>query len=139
MFMHLTLVPFLKSAGELKTKPTQHSVKELQSVGIQPDMILCRCEQDIPPTNAERLGFLQRAGRQCDQRAGRRHDLRSAHLLSRTGLDRQLTRHFRLEDERSVGNGLDLSRWDQIVDRVKNPEGEVTIAVVGKYTNLLDL
>ena len=139
MFMHLTLVPFLKSAGELKTKPTQHSVKELQSVGIQPDMILCRCEQDIPADECRKIGLF------CNVPVDNvisAPDVGTIYEVPicyhERGLDRQLTRHFRLEDERSVGNGLDLSRWDQIVDRVKNPEGEVTIAVVGKYTNLLD-
>ncbi|RZO36177.1 MAG: CTP synthase [Rhodospirillaceae bacterium] len=139
MFMHLTLVPFLKSAGELKTKPTQHSVKELQSVGIQPDMILCRCEQDIPADECRKIGLF------CNVPVDNvisAPDVGTIYEVPicyhERGLDRQLTRHFRLEDERSVGDGLDLSRWDQIVDRVKNPEGEVTIAVVGKYTNLLD-
>ncbi|MEE2997474.1 MAG: CTP synthase [Pseudomonadota bacterium] len=139
MFMHLTLVPFLKSAGELKTKPTQHSVKELQSVGIQPDMILCRCDQDIPSDERRKIGLF------CNVAVDNvisAPDVSTIYEVPicyhERGLDRQLVRHFRLDDDRADGNGLDLGRWDQIVQRVKNPEGEVTIAVVGKYTNLLD-
>ena len=136
MFIHLTLVPYLKSAGELKTKPTQHSVKELQSVGIQPDMILCRCEQDIPAGERKKIGLF------CNVPVDNvisAPDVGTIYEVPisyhERGLDRQLARHFRLDE---TVNGLDLSRWSDIVDRVKNPEGEVTIAVVGKYTNLLD-
>jgi CTP synthase len=136
MFIHLTLVPYLKSAGELKTKPTQHSVKELQSVGIQPDMILCRCEQDIPAGERKKIGLF------CNVPVDNvisAPDVGTIYEVPisyhERGLDRQLAKHFRLDE---TVNGLDLSRWSNIVDRVKNPEGEVTIAVVGKYTNLLD-
>ena len=136
MFIHLTLVPYLKSAGELKTKPTQHSVKELQSVGIQPDMILCRCEQDIPAGERKKIGLF------CNVPVDNvisAPDVGTIYEVPisyhERGLDRQLAKHFRLD---ATDNGLDLSRWSDIVDRVKNPEGEVTIAVVGKYTNLLD-
>ena len=136
MFIHLTLVPYLKSAGELKTKPTQHSVKELQSVGIQPDMILCRCEQDIPADQRRKIALF------CNVPVD---NVISAPDVStiydvpisyhERGMDRQLARHFQLD---KIDDDLDLERWSHIVDRVKNPEGEVTIAVVGKYTNLLD-
>jgi CTP synthase len=136
MFIHLTLVPYLKSAGELKTKPTQHSVKELQSVGIQPDMILCRCEQDIPADQRRKIALF------CNVPVD---NVISAPDVStiydvpisyhERGMDRQLARHFQLDKS---DDALDLERWSHIVDRVKNPEGEVTIAVVGKYTNLLD-
>ncbi len=136
MFIHLTLVPYLKSAGELKTKPTQHSVKELQSVGIQPDMILCRCEQDIPTGERKKIGLF------CNVPVDNvisAPDVGTIYEVPisyhERGLDRQLAKHFRLA---STVIDLDLSRWSDIVDRVKNPEGEVTIAVVGKYTNLLD-
>ncbi len=136
MFIHLTLVPYLKSAGELKTKPTQHSVKELQSVGIQPDMILCRCEQDIPAGERKKIGLF------CNVPVDNvisAPDVGTIYEVPisyhERGLDRQLAKHFRLD---STVIDLDLSRWSDIVDRVKNPEGEVTIAVVGKYTNLLD-
>ena len=98
-------------------------------------MILCRCEQDIPADECRKIGLF------CNVPVDNvisAPDVGTIYEVPicyhERGLDRQLTRHFRLEDERSVGNGLDLSRWDQIVDRVKNPEGEVTIAVVGKYT-----
>ena len=136
MFIHLTLVPYLKSAGELKTKPTQHSVKELQSVGIQPDMTLCRCEQDIPADQRRKIALF------CNVPVD---NVISAPDVStiydvpisyhERGMDRQLARHFQLDKS---DDDLDLERWSHIVDRVKNPEGEVTIAVVGKYTNLLD-
>ena len=136
MFIHLTLVPYLKSAGELKTKPTQHSVKELQSVGIQPDMILCRCEQDIQTGERKKIGLF------CNVPVDNvisAPDVGTIYEVPisyhERGLDRQLAKHFRLA---STVIDLDLSRWSDIVDRVKNPEGEVTIAVVGKYTNLLD-
>ena len=139
MFIHLTLVPFLKSAGELKTKPTQHSVKELQSVGIQPDMILCRCDQDIPSDERRKIGLFCNVP---EENVISAPDVSTIYEVPicyhERGLDRQLARHFRLGQECDVENRLDLSRWDEIVKRVKNPEGEVTIAVVGKYTNLLD-
>ena len=136
MFIHLTLVPYLKSAGELKTKPTQHSVKELQSVGIQPDMILCRCEQDIPSGERKKIGLF------CNVPVDNvisAPDVGTIYEVPisyhERGLDMQLAKHFRLDE---TDHGLDLSRWSDIVARVRNPEGEVTIAVVGKYTNLLD-
>lgn len=136
MFIHLTLVPFLKSAGELKTKPTQHSVKELQSVGIQPDMILCRCEQDIPAEERRKIALF------CNVPVGNvisAPDVGTIYEVPicyhERGMDEQFCRHFGIEND---AGALDLSRWSDIVDRIKNPEGEVNIAVVGKYTNLLD-
>ena len=136
MFLHLTLVPYLKSAGELKTKPTQHSVKELQSVGIQPDMILCRCEQDIPANERRKIALF------CNVPVDNVISAPDVDTIYEVpicyhdrGMDRQMIKHFGLEDE---SGDPDLGRWSHIVDRVKNPEGEVTIAVVGKYTNLLD-
>ena len=138
MFIHLTLVPFLKSAGELKTKPTQHSVKELQSVGIQPDMIVCRCDQDIPADERRKIGLFCNVP---EDNVISAPDVGTIYEVPicyhERGLDRQLARHFRLGKECNV-DYVDLSRWNEIVYRVKNPEGEVTIAVVGKYTNLLD-
>ena len=136
MFVHLTLVPFLRSAGELKTKPTQHSVKELQSVGIQPDMILCRCEQDIPADERRKIGLF------CNVPVDNvisAPDVSTIYEVPisyhERGMDIQLLKHFRIDD---AAHALDLSRWTDIVERIRHPEGEVTIAVVGKYTNLLD-
>ena len=135
MFVHLTLLPYIPSAGELKTKPTQHSVKELLSVGIQPQMLLCRCDRPIPTNERRKIALF------CNVRpeaviAALDVDTIYAVPISyhAEGMDREVLRHFGLpfEDE------PDLRRWQYIVDTVRQPEGEVRIAVVGKYTNLLD-
>jgi len=135
MFVHLTLVPYISSAGELKTKPTQHSVKELQNVGIQPQMLLCRCDRAIPDTERRKIANF------CNVRveaviAALDVDTIYAVPISyhREGMDREVLRHFGLPHEGSP----DLARWQRVVDVVRAPEGEVRIAVVGKYTNLLD-
>jgi CTP synthase len=135
MFVHLTLVPFIASAGELKTKPTQHSVKELLNVGIQPQMLLCRCDRPIPENERRKIALF------CNVRpeavvAALDVDTIYAVPISyhAEGMDRQVLRHFRLPAE----DGPDLSRWQDIIDAIRSPEGEVRIAVVGKYTNLLD-
>src|SRR5271165_951251 len=135
MFVHLTLVPFIPSAGELKTKPTQHSVKELLNVGIQPQMLLCRCDRPIPDNERRKIALF------CNVRpeavipaldVGTIYQVPIAYHDE--GMDREVLRHFGLNFEAEP----DLSRWRRIVDNVRNPEGEVRIAVVGKYTNLLD-
>ncbi len=135
MFIHLTLVPYLKSAGELKTKPTQHSVKELQSVGIQPDVILCRCERELPLE--ERRKIAQFCNVPVDSVIAA-SDVSTIYEVPisyhERGFDVQVCRHFGIDVEREP----DLGRWHEIVAGIRNPEGEVTIAVVGKYTNLLD-
>ncbi len=135
MFVHLTLLPYIPSAGELKTKPTQHSVKELLSVGIQPQMLLCRCDRPIPPTERRKIALF------CNVRpeaviAALDVDTIYAVPISyhAEGMDREVLRHFHLPFEAEP----DLRRWQRIVDAVRQPEGEVRIAVVGKYTNLLD-
>ncbi|WP_428486055.1 CTP synthase [Rhodopila sp.] len=135
MFVHLTLVPYIPSAGELKTKPTQHSVKELLNVGIQPQMLLCRCDRPIPDTERRKIALF------CNVRAqavipaldvATIYEVPIAYHVE--GMDREVLRHFDLPFTASP----DLARWQRIVDIVRNPEGEVRIAVVGKYTNLLD-
>jgi CTP synthase len=135
MFVHLTLVPFIPSAGELKTKPTQHSVKELQNVGIQPQMLLCRCDRPIPENERRKIALF------CNVRAEAviaALDVDTIYAVPISyhaeGMDREVLRHFGLP----FAHEPDLSRWHGIVDAVKSPEGEVRIAVVGKYTNLLD-
>ena len=135
LFVHLTLVPYLESAGELKTKPTQHSVKELQSVGIQPDMILCRCEKEIPLEERRKIALF------CNVPVDSVIAARDVDTIYEVpinyhehGFDVQVCRHFGIPCESEP----DLSQWRDIVDRIRSPEGEVTIAVVGKYTNLLD-
>ncbi len=134
LFLHLTLVPYLKSAGELKTKPTQHSVKELQSLGIQPDILLCRSEQPLGPDDRRKLALFCNLREEAVIQA---LDVDTIYAVPRAyheeGLDREVVRHFKLEEEPPR-----LDVWDRIVDAVQRPEGEVTIGVVGKYTNLLD-
>jgi CTP synthase len=135
MFVHLTLVPYIPSAGELKTKPTQHSVKELLNVGIQPQMLLCRCDRPIPDNERRKIALF------CNVRPAAvipALDVASIYQVPiayhAEGMDREVLRHFGLNFDRAP----DLSRWRRIVNIVQNPEGEVRIAIVGKYTNLLD-
>ena len=135
MFVHLTLVPYIPSAGELKTKPTQHSVKELQNAGIQPDMLLCRCDRQIPEGERRKMANF------CNVRAQAviaALDVDTIYAVPisyhEQGMDREVLRHFDLPFEHDP----DLSPWQRIVDIVRSPEGEVRIAVVGKYTSLLD-
>ena len=135
MVVHLTLLPWIASAGELKTKPTQHSVKELQNVGIQPQILLCRCDRPIPPTERRKIASF------CNVRpeaviAARDVDTIYACPLSyhAEGMDNEVLRYFGLpyQDE------PDLENWRRVVDAIRHPESEVRIAVVGKYTALLD-
>ena len=136
LFVHLTLVPFIASAGELKTKPTQHSVKELQSVGIQPDILLCRSEVDIPAEQRGKIALF------CNIRpdaviaaldVGSIYDVPLSY--HEQGFDTEVCRHFCLL-EKEVGP--DLGIWQRISKIVAKPEGSVKIAIVGKYTSLLD-
>ncbi len=135
MFIHLTLLPWISTAGELKTKPTQHSVKELLSVGIQPQMLLCRCDRPIPENERRKLALF------CNVRpeaviAARDVDTIYAvpGAYHAEGMDREVLRHFALASDREP----DLAAWRGIVERARNPESEVGIAIVGKYTDLLD-
>jgi CTP synthase len=134
MFVHLTLVPYIPSAGELKTKPSQHSVKELQNLGIQPDVLLCRCDREIPLDARKKMALF------CNIREQRVIPALDVDTIYRTpisyheaGFDGQVLTYFGL-DARTPA----LDNWREIVKRVTTPEGEVRIAVVGKYTNLLD-
>ena len=134
MFVHLTLVPWIASAGELKTKPTQHSAKELLGLGIQPDILLCRCERPIPDAARKKIALF------CNLRESRvipAIDVDTIYAVPGAyhaeGFDREVCAHFGLDAPEP-----DLSRWDAVVNRIRRPEGEVTIAIVGKYTNLLD-
>jgi len=135
MFVHLTLVPWIPSAGELKTKPTQHSVKELLNVGIQPNMLLCRCDRPIPDNERRKIALFCNV-RQSAVIAALDVDTIYEVPISyhAEGMDREVLRHFGLPHEAEP----DVSRWRKIVNVVRAPEGEVRIAVVGKYTNLLD-
>ena len=135
IFCHLTLVPFLAAAGELKTKPTQHSVKELRSIGIQPDILICRAEHPIPDSDRRKMSLFCNVPETAVIPA---LDVKSIYEVPisyhREGLDIEVLKAFGLAHSEEP----DLSRWEDIVDRVQNPEGEVTIAVVGKYTVLPD-
>ncbi|HEV2544813.1 MAG TPA: CTP synthase [Methylobacterium sp.] len=134
-YLHLTLLPYIPSAGELKTKPTQHSVKELRSIGIQPDILLCRCDRPIPVDERRKLGLF------CNVRESAVIEARDVDTIyavplsyREAGLDREILAHFQMEPESEPK----LDRWQNILERVRNPEGEVTIAIVGKYTGLKD-
>jgi CTP synthase len=137
LFIHVTLVPYISAAGELKTKPTQHSVKELLGLGIQPDIVLCRTEREIPRDARQKLALF------CNVQPDRVIQARDVDTIydvpiayHNQGLDEQVLKHFGLRPGREAE--VELKRWNDIVDAVRSPEGEVTIAVVGKYTNLLD-
>ncbi|MDO9471441.1 MAG: CTP synthase, partial [Caulobacter sp.] len=135
IYIHLTLLPFIPSAGELKTKPTQHSVKELRSIGIQPDILLCRCEQPIPTEEKRKIGQF------CNVRPSaviQAMDSSSIYAVPldyhEQGLDVEVLDVFGIKDAPDP----DLSRWRAIDQVTTNPDGEVTVAVVGKYTVLKD-
>ncbi len=134
-FIHLTLLPFVKTAGEMKTKPTQHSVKELRSIGIQPDILLCRCEQEIPAEERRKIGQF------CNVRASaviQAMDSENIYAVPidyhKQGLDTEVLEVFGIEDKGT----LDLALWEDISKRYQHPDGDVQIAVVGKYTVLKD-
>ncbi|MSO75713.1 MAG: CTP synthase [Alphaproteobacteria bacterium] len=135
LFLHLTLLPYLPSAGELKTKPTQHSVKELLSVGIQPDILVCRSERPIPAEARRKIGLFCNLRESCVIAA---LDVDTIYAVPLTyhaqGFDDEVLRHFGLL---GVPDG-DLRQWEGIVKRSRAPEEEVTIAIVGKYTELKD-
>jgi CTP synthase len=135
VYIHLTLLPFIPSAGELKTKPTQHSVKELRSIGIQPDILLCRSDREIPPEERRKLSLF------CNVRESAVIEARDVDNIyavpeayHAAGLDTEVLDAFGIDPSRSP----DLERWRLINERVRNPDGDVTIAVVGKYTGLKD-
>jgi CTP synthase len=134
-FVHLTLLPFIKTAGEMKTKPTQHSVKELRSIGIQPDILLCRCEQPIPPEEQRKIGLFCNVRPSAVIQALDAPDIYAVPLdYHRQGLDAEVLDVFGIRDAPAP----DLTRWRRVGDRITHPDGEVTIAVVGKYTVLKD-
>jgi CTP synthase len=135
MFVHLTLLPYIPTAGELKTKPTQHSVKELLSVGIQPNMLICRSDREIPSNERRKIALFCNVRPEAVVAALDVDTIYQVPISYHAeGLDREVLRHFRLPFDTEP----DLSRWQEIVDVVRNPDGEVRIAIVGKYTALLD-
>ncbi|MBV9511009.1 MAG: CTP synthase, partial [Caulobacteraceae bacterium] len=134
-FVHLTLLPFIKTAGEMKTKPTQHSVKELRSIGIQPDVLLCRCEQPIPAGEKRKIALFCNVRESAVIQAMDAPSIYAVPLdYHREGLDAEVLSVFGITDAPAP----DLSGWQGIADRLTNPDGEVSIAVVGKYTVLKD-
>ncbi|HWD56708.1 MAG TPA: CTP synthase [Stellaceae bacterium] len=133
-FVHLTLVPWINSAGELKTKPTQHSAKELLGVGIQPDILLCRCDRPIPEGARKKIALF------CNLRESRvipALDVDTIYAVPGAyhaeGFDREVCAHFGIASPEP-----DLTRWHNIVTGIRKPEGQVSIAIVGKYTHLPD-
>jgi CTP synthase len=135
LFLHLTLVPYIPAAGELKTKPTQHSVKELLGVGIQPHILLCRCDRPIPENERKKIALFCNVRPESVIPALDCPTIYDVPINYHTeGLDREVLRHFNL----SIYGQPDLQRWQKVSQAIHNPEGEVTVAVVGKYTGLLD-
>ena len=135
MFIHLTLLPFIPTAGELKTKPTQHSVKKLQEYGIQPDMLLCRSQIKIPENEKRKLALFCNVREENVIAALDVSNIYQVPLsYSQEGMDRAVCKYFGIDNDKPS----DLSKWENIIETIKNPEGEVCIAVVGKYTSLLE-
>ena len=133
--VHVTLVPYIKAAGELKTKPTQHSVRELASLGIKPDVLLCRAEHPIPESDRRKIAQFCNVRAEAVIPALDATSIYSVPLQYHgEGLDREVLRGFGITDAPEP----DLSRWYDVVDRFTHPEGEVTIGVVGKYVGLPD-
>ncbi|HWV80097.1 MAG TPA: CTP synthase [Hyphomicrobiaceae bacterium] len=135
VYIHLTLMPYIPSAGELKTKPTQHSVKELRSIGIQPDILLCRSDREVPPSERRKIALF------CNVRESaviQALDVASIYdvplAYHREGLDREVLSAFGIEGAPAPR----LEQWENISHTIANPEGTVTIAIVGKYTGLKD-
>ncbi|MFN3936504.1 MAG: CTP synthase [Gemmobacter sp.] len=135
IFMHLTLLPYLAASGELKTKPTQHSVKELRSIGLQPDVLVCRSEHPIPEKERAKIALF------CNVRPEAvipAYDLRSIYeaplAYHRAGLDQAVLDAFGI----SPAPRPNLARWEDVMDRLANAEGSVRVAIVGKYTQLED-
>ncbi|MEO1406234.1 MAG: CTP synthase [Pseudomonadota bacterium] len=135
VFVHLTLLPYIPAAGEMKTKPTQHSVKELRSIGIQPDILLCRCDRPIPETEKKKIASF------CNVRPSSVIEASDvAHIYDvpskyhHEGLDSEVMRHFRIDDATTP----DLSRWNSIAETIHNPDGSVCVGLVGKYTDVPD-
>ena len=135
IYVHLTLMPYIPSAGELKTKPTQHSVKELRSIGIQPQIILCRTDREIAREERRKIALF------CNVRESaviEARDVSSVYDVPRAyhaaGLDQEVLAAFGIEPAPKP----DMSRWNTITEQIHSPEGEVTIAIVGKYTGMKD-
>ena len=135
IFMHLTLLPFVKASGELKTKPTQHSVKELRSIGISPDILVCRSEGSIPQKEREKLALFCNVRPESVISAKDLNSIYEAPIsYHNEGLDQAVLDAFTI----TPAPKPDLSKWEDVKDRLDNPEGYVNVAIVGKYTQLED-
>ena len=135
VYIHCTLVPFIAASGELKTKPTQHSVKELRSIGIQPDILLCRADREIPQGDRKKMALFCNVREEAVIEALDVSTIYAAPLAyHEAGLDVQVLKAFGLE----AGKEPDLSGWQHIVQRITAPENKVKVAIVGKYTGLKD-
>ncbi|MBX2885284.1 MAG: CTP synthase [Granulosicoccus sp.] len=134
LFMHLTLVPYIASAGEIKTKPTQHSVKELRSIGIQPDILLCRADRPLPDTERRKIALFTNVQERAVIAV---HDADTIYdiprMLHAQALDDLVVEQFQLELP-----AADLSEWQRVVDRIRQPGQSVVIGMVGKYTELTE-
>ena len=135
LFIHLTLVPYLKASGELKTKPTQHSVKELRSLGIQPDIIICRSEREIPKAERKKISLF------CNvpiDNVIETIDVRTIYeapiSFHKEKLDVRVLSHFNIKNKKLP----DLSKWKNITTKILNPKRDVNIGIIGKYVNLKD-
>ena len=135
IFMHLTLLPYVKASGELKTKPTQHSVKELRSIGISPDILVCRSEGSIPQKEREKLALFCNVRPESVISAKDLNSIYEAPIsYHNEGLDQAVLDAFTITPTPKP----DLSKWEDVKDRLNNPEGHVNVAIVGKYTQLED-
>ena len=134
LFVHLTLVPYLESSREFKTKPTQHSVKELLGLGIQPDILMCRCERTLPDDSKKKIALFCNVNNNCVIPAKNVNNIYEVpRNLHKYGLDKEVCNFFKLKTKKP-----DLKKWEVIEKRISNPEGEVTIGLVGKYNTLED-
>ena len=134
LFLHLTLVPYIPSAGEIKTKPTQHSVKELRTIGIQPDVLLCRMDRPLPESERRKISLFTNVPEQAVISAVDVDSIYKIPMdLHQQGLDDIVVKQLHLN-----AKPADLSRWQQVADNLNNPQGEVNIAMVGKYMDLTE-
>ena len=135
MFIHVTLVPFIASSGELKTKPTQHSVKELRSLGIQPDILLCRADREIPANERKKIGLFCNVKQDCVIQAINAKTIYEVPInFKNEEFDKRVLEYFNLDASKKI----DLKMWSQVSNHILKPDGEVTIGIVGKYTGLAD-
>jgi CTP synthase len=137
LFIHLTLVPYIKTAGEIKTKPTQHSVKELRSIGILPDILLCRSDRNIPDGEKSKISLFTNVEKNAVISL---IDVDSVYrlpmLLHKQGLDKIVCNKLNLNDDKY--KNADLTEWEQVINAYDNPKNEVTVAMVGKYMDLTE-